>query len=748
MRTLVRLAELELQDAPSNATEQLNKILALAIDDPRGSVLVHDFASRHDLSDVSDAAYRQAASLIDQASKLPSRIMVARVAGQRGDWSEVIRILDHKVDTTRSSPDLDLLIMAFANEVPVRQRAIQFFDSLPDTVRAHRATAIGIFQMKRGDLPLAREALERALLTDPHDMTALLALFNVLQRASRATANQEFSEWLAKADLNKLKGSPTEKMSIAHILRQIGQPERALEFAYTLVHALPNAADVAMGYVGLILGGREELSLLGADQVAVGNWAKLENADGEIFEFVFELQSSSQPDVYGPNHLLVRQATGLKVGESFTARDTFGHDQSWKVVAVKNRYLHELHRIMETFNVRFPDAKGFYRLKHKEGDLTPVLAEVRRAAEQSTKFADLYADKNLPLSMLAGMVHRDVIGLAYHIIQIDRKIITCGGNFVERAEAENAITDSSKKGVVLDTYTAWFAAAIDLLPHLRKLFGKLLIARSTLDQIDLIQLEAEDTREGSLTVGYDQGQDQFIKHEWTKEQIDARVSGITKIKAAIEAQCEVSPVEKPDDLSTLGSLILEISGPHVLDPIFLAYRHNAVLLSEDLFYRKIAKQLYRTPGCWLQVALNVALKRRELQLPEYAEAIAQLALNNHDFIFLNADHLIALLKIDTTDAMVKFRAVARWLGGPTADMASHIEVAIEFCDSVWQLDLPELKVSAASGIVLENLFRRGAFPSKQTAGFLALHLSNPKARKYFAQWLVGHFYEFSPQTGQ
>jgi cellulose synthase operon protein C len=165
IRTMGRLAAVMGGAANANRHAELQEILEFARDDARATVLVSEFAYRCNQNDVADAAYQQAVSLVNVDSHRTSRAMVARVAGRRQDWATVTRLLDGYVETDKLSFELSLLLTAFANENPVRQRAVEFFNELPGSIRATAlcATAYGYMQGKRGDLAKTEESFVKAL---------------------------------------------------------------------------------------------------------------------------------------------------------------------------------------------------------------------------------------------------------------------------------------------------------------------------------------------------------------------------------------------------------------------------------------------------------------------------------------------------------------------------------------------------------------------------------------------------------
>ena len=128
--------------------------------------------------------------------------MVARAAGRREDWGTVTRLLDGYAKTDSLDTELILLLTAFANERPVRQRAVEFFKELSEPIRSTpiAATAYAYMQSKRGDLREAETWFVKAVDGDPTNLTALLGLLTVYSRQGDQRAST-----LIAARLQELK---------------------------------------------------------------------------------------------------------------------------------------------------------------------------------------------------------------------------------------------------------------------------------------------------------------------------------------------------------------------------------------------------------------------------------------------------------------------------------------------------------------------------------------------------------------
>lgn len=741
--TAGRLAAVKLSTDEKPRREALEQALAFAADDARSSALICSLASTLKQKDIADQAYRQATSLAGINSHRAARFMVARLAGQRADWGVVTRLLDGYVDTALPNLELDLLSTAFANESPVRHRALQFFHELPPDIREQGmyATAYGYLQSNRGDLREAEEWLLKATNTDPLNLTAWVGLFRVyIRQGGRSLL--EIEKLIKKIDLQNMHGAPVDRMTLAHFLRDAGFYEAAAKLGYETIRANPNDAEVALAYFGLFWSPAAGKMIPSVTIVGKDTWVLL-RSDAEQLALIIE-DGSDKPaeNLYSPAHSFVAPALGLRVDQTFTQSKPIGPPVTWRVIEIKHKYLHMLHE-MEHFNVRFPDAQGLYTVAGSDHDASFIFDEIKDAAKRARATADLYTEKHIPLAVLIGMTHGEVTGLAQYIRTLGREIVTCHGNHPERVAAER-IALNPPEGAVLDFYTVWIASALKALTPLKKVFGRLIVPRSVIDSFLVLDHDASHAMErDTISVAYHDGQ--FVKEIRTRDEVQHLKNTIEERRQEVERICEVLPVELPSNVSELAQVIAEKCGPHTLDPAFLAVRESCVLVSEDMYYRQFAESTCGVKsGIWLQAALAVACYRGIMSGADYAEVVIGLSCCRHSHIALNDLTLRDVLMADTTDGLSKFSAVADYIGTKAAEINSHISVGCAFLVSVWGLDLPDVRKAAASGIILEKLLRYR--PSDWTEVVQVLRrqfalqtYQHRCAREYLEGWLRGHF---------
>lgn len=722
-------------DDPDERRRRIAIVAEDAARDPRASIIVADFARREDMEDIADAAFDAALKQIDGDSHAADRQMVAHHANRRGDAAIVVDLLDGEVAEDHDSDELRMLARSFVNDSPIRQRALSFFARLPAAVRElpYYQHAEGLLHFNRGALTEAESALRKAAAAEP-DLDNYISLFSVLHRLDRG---DEVKLIVDGIDLATVKGTPAQKMFLAQIMRKTGEGPKALRYAYDVLKSARNDQKAVLRYFGLIMMDPDDGLIPSAETVAVDTWVRLESDRHERHAFLIE-DGRDRPadDVVSPTHPMAAAALGLRIGDEFEIPVKLGGARRWRVAEIKHKFLHALHDVMENFENRFPDAKGFYTITMEEGDIQPALEQVRRVAESNRNRADLYLKHNCPISFVVAKGERDTIRFVEYIRFLDFDIRTCLGTEPERLAARGLLDTHRHLGAVLDAYTAWTVSTMDVFDVLRSVFGTLIIPQTVIDEIKNLRDEQEAPAGRSMTMTWHNGK--YIRQEHTAEDVAARRDYIVEQLARIEASCEVRPVAAPDHPSEIAAAITRTFGSHVLDAANLAGTGH-LLLSEDMYYRQFAEAACAAKGLWLQSVFSLAHEMSAIDARRYIDLVVKLAWRRHGHLSLNVDTMFAVLRGDGENGLENFRAITNFIGTRNADLRSHIEVTTAFLNQLWrEADRFDLRCMQATSVLLERIIR---FRSTDWALVLAFLKRDSAAavRQYVDGWIAGHF---------
>jgi cellulose synthase operon protein C len=426
---------------------------------------------------------------------------------------------------------------------------------------------------------------------------------------------------------------------------------------------------------------------------------------------------------------------GKEVGAELEELGPQGQKSIWKLTSLTSKYLHVLHVLMNEFQIRYPGADGLWRLDVKEGDIKPILDMVRDRAESNRETVrDLYLDKKLPLCLVGKALGADEFWLAQYLRDSDLDLATCSGT-VPETNAGIALIESAKgTGAVLDPYTAWACADLGLLESMQIWFGTISVSQSAIDRIDNMIAQESTTRphEG---ISWQKGQ--FVRHTDSDEYAKHRHSALKAFKADLLLHCEIVPLAMPDDVAETIADAIRKFGPEPFETIYLAAERGALLISDDLYYRLLANACAKVHGAWIQAFLMAAQRRRDIELPSYAEFVSRLASYRHYLVQFDASVLIHVFESNPDPELRDFQAVCRYLGGAAADMRAHVLVLSAFLEKEWNKFPRDPRLPRTSSILLDSILRERA----DWAAWLALVwcASSGDLRNHIVAWVTGHF---------
>lgn len=675
----------------------------------RELLVVAEEARRYGFIKSSENAYKKACKSITSKSHIIDRLMLGREAYYRSDWQTVITSLNGYISIYTHSDYLEYLAVAFANELPIQLNSISFFENLPHEIASIQKfkTLKGALFYNQGDLVKAQAELVSALESDCTDLNAFITLFHTY---SRQNQEAEIEQLVSRVNQNEMIGNPVFKMQLAQLMKKYGRFSEAIEFGYRILSEYSNNQSVIPLYMGLLLFNDEKDNLIpSSNKVQKGYWIKLINQDGAQFEFIYDDNPISHIPNKDLKHPLVLASIGKSLGDTFK-QDRRGFPPIiWTISEIKHKYIHALHSNMEQFETNFPESNALIMVKLPDSDdVSSILEIIKNHAEKTQDVLGNYLGKSIPLGVLAKYISRDcdVISAAEMLHNNKINIYTNSGAIAELEVAVTLLESNNFDIVVLDTYTSWHVAVSNLFPVLIKVFNKIIVPQSVLDELQLLVQFCDGVTSGeSMSIGWRDGQyqryirsedDNRIRLAYIKQQID-------KIKQNCNIEV-VSWAEKPNELI---SNVIEIAGAHFWDSANLALQPNRLLLSEDLFYRQWAGHaLGLKNSLWIDAVLRYCYKLNLISINELTDAILHFSAWGHSHIILDTDILTSVLAMDETENLVKFQNICKYIGIKDADFPSHVLVVKRFLQLNFSTsENNKTKLKKATCLLLDQLFR-------------------------------------------
>lgn len=725
-RTLLDRARL-LQNRPSDALDQLRRLIAGAKGNGRSSILLAGTAG--DLGHFPEEieAYGNAIDAVTDETHISGRSMIADYASRRDDAEVVAAMLDGHVVTDIDNGELRMLARAFAHMEPPTRRGIEFFEELPDAIREldHYRSCEGVFHFRRGSLDLAERCFLALHSRSPNDLWPILSLFQIYNRTAKP---EDFARLIEGQSSGSVKGTADQRMGFAQALLCVDRDAEALALGYELLRANANLPEFHLQYIGLIIGTDKSPDIPQPTKVDIGCWVLVETDAGEKHQLLIERGDDRPVDnIYSPSNPLVQALFGKAVGDEYEAAGALGMIHKGRILEIKHRYLHALHDALEHFNRRFPGHPGLRRILTSGEDISEILDVVKRRGEHVEELLKTYADRSLPMAFIA-RGWRHAMAFAATVRASGGIVHVALGDLEERQAALESI--GKAEAAVLDTFTFWTAADLDALDILKLVFPRLAVPRSVLD--DLASLKPAVGGDGQGRMGYRNGQ--YFLHQELQKDIEAFERDIDSKQNALSEHCEVVPVAAPDELSNLTRVILHSFDKQVLDPLFVASERGWLLLCEELGYRKIAAQTLPVKTAWLQAVFLYAATNGLITVGRYAELIAGLARRGHSHLAMDVN---VLLLAHWSGDEGRFKAVADHIGTQHAEIYSHLRVSLEFLAKLWKQRDPSVRDQAATGRLIECLVRHRPREAVEILDLIVRIV--PATRQYVVGWAKGHF---------
>ena len=702
--------------------------------DTRALIVLASAARIHQFDDLTSVFFKAGLDAIKCGDNgYASRVSLAREAANRGEYSITADMLAGQVELDRDSSELRLLAESLVQDLPIRDRAVKFFEDLAPEIRC-----LFFFQKAEGFLHSHRGAPSEAvpLFTAVFETERCAEnLMYLIHTHYSADDRDAIDELIRSSDINTLSGAPLERLNLYQVLLDFGKSQNVLDMGYQALIDGMNDAEVVMKYIGLVLMANEHRTSGG---VASGKWVRFTSKNGDVHEVLLD-EAADRPwgQKADTSNAYYKKALGLKSGDEFTyINPTTGLSDTWIVSEVKPRWLQAFDHMSMNFSQRFPEARGFASVPMPEGDIEPVLELVRLKSEKShrtaNELANLYLFNNFPLAIIAGYMPGGSIALAEHLVSNGEGLRVCIGSNDETNEALELIKTNDHSGAVLDALTAWYAAYLGVLSVLENQLGPLVIPATDFnylqsmlnDSIGVVDKEMMSItyRDGNYYRHIITPEDHAIQREIMKSRIEA-----------IKEICDVESVVIPDNLSDVGKQFMEPPFSEAVSPAIITGQ-DRLLICDDMAMRQLARSVFDTKSVWLQVVLWSALRDGTMTLDHYSDALVKLTHNRHGFVQVSAPVLLSVFVRDKTNDLIDIQALCNYLGGENAEPTSNILVATQFINTLW-INCPtdENKVRTATQIMLRALLTKDSKKQDQYVTGLAT-LLNQQPKEYLLKW--------------
>ncbi|UWP88440.1 PIN domain-containing protein [Aliiroseovarius crassostreae] len=552
-----------------------------------------------------------------------------------------------------------------------------------------------------------------------------------------------------------LVGAVPEKRQYVSLLVFCGEIERARNYSYRLYCEHPNDHHswMALSASVLALGSSpteaKDLWLTNVEENAA---VEVIQPSGERRKYVLETDIELFPlrqENIKLDHPIARALLHLKEGDSFEWPLT-GQDGNGSIVRIKHKALDAFHFVMQRFEEQFPDADGFSSVKcdpTKDDGLEEVMDLLRQRAQYGQQKVTEYQNGSHPLAMLGVTLGIDPID-TYLGIHRDSgaavKVSSCKSE--DQANASAWLRAARKKGILLDAISVYLLRRLELTDVVENEFGQIGVTQNTIDVFTRRLHEAQtmggfddDGKRRAGSMSYKDGR--IVLSEMSEEEIKDKVRLHQADLDWLQASCELIPAVAKEDPSDEIIRVRNSPGGEFLDDLFACDGSGRVLVSEDLHLRQWGQGLFGTNGVWIQ-ALLFHLEEELLISPQkVVSASVQLLGAGEQALSINSFRLLIGAKMLISGELTEqeFQLLSSVIGQPGAEMASHIEVALEVIIGLWTIGSTLPIRHRATSIILRNLVRHQGGNSAVVMDTIQTRVKLLDIKEYMQNWRTGHF---------
>lgn len=577
-----------------------------------------------------------------------------------------------------------------------------------EKLRANGVTSSELFQTELG--VLQRYAPEKALIriddeckTKPNEkILRLHRSFLALHLGRNELVDGDPSSMPQSAEIK-----PHDALFAVLVMRATGHADQAVPYAYDVLRRNFNDIDAHRAYRAVLEPSASPLPKIpNFDAVEPGAAARIGPANETSGDRWIVIEDSESPDSARnellPGSALAQQLRGKKVGELL---ELPGRNQV-VVKQIVNKYVYRWNDCLEQWAFRFSDNLEVIAIRAADQtgrpDFTRVLAMLKEHSEDVQRVHTLYSSSPVPIHAVAAVTRRnDIEALADLAGDENILIRCCDGSGPEREDGARALASCS--GVVIDTIALGTLMLLDQEVILESVSANVIVARSTLAQVEEMLRRAEIQPSASL--GFTPGAAKPTWLEYTPEANQKRIDALRSSMVRIKSHCDVRDSTRraylePEKRKTIEQLF----GQAGADSVLLAMDTGSLLWTDDLILAACAKIEYGIRRIWTQLLLQERATQGTLDGDIYFTSTAKMAGWGYFFTSINAFSTIRAGELaDWNLNGWPLKQTLQYLAMDAVSIRDAMVLTKDLILAVYKQDfLPERRTSIVIGI-LEHL---------------------------------------------
>lgn len=535
------------------------------------------------------------------------------------------------------------------------------------------------------DLPQLAELARKYLEENPSDLrvkTKLAQISFLLEdfAATDEIINEDF-------DVNNL---PLDVgITISNLLAIRNDSRKSFNLMYELRRKYFDRAEVHSFYQSrFFLRTDKKSDWLHSESVSLDTAVCVEGADGRQKWFVIEERKNGDlaRNEYHIDHPLIKEMLGKHVGDEVPLKPAEQNTEIGVIVEIKSKYVYASHETAEIYESAFPERKDFRSIhvgepepSEKPGVHPKIREMIADNSSHSREGLSLYTEQPFTIGMIGKFLGLEGLEIWNRLLsQTDVSVFTSSGDLNVLNETTSLLTENSPPRLVADITSLQLMYQLNVGDEIISCFGKIIVAPTTMISLSNIIQE----KERNLDTGYFsiiEVDGQLYKNEVTPEQIKHIVEYFTGFRSWLKLNTEESPYMSGFDVSREEKKdFREIFLPEFYDSIMTVKTDEYLFFTEDERLRQFAQVQFGVRGIWMQPMLAALKKKNAIAHEKYYDALVKLITSSLHFINLDGRSLLEVARTLDWTVNEHFKRATDRLGGPTAEVASSLAVAVNF----------------------------------------------------------------------
>lgn len=412
---------------------------------------------------------------------------------------------------------------------------------------------------------------------------------------------------------------------------------------------------------------------------------KIKNSNGN--EETFRIEPDDYADITNniitSKHKIALNTMGKKVGDKFIiSENQFDSPETGEITFIIDKRISALNEIHEKYKIWFPEQNDMSTIKIDVNNPESIKETLSNVLDKKKDFATIYTETVTPIGTYASALNKSPIEIFGILLSNTNISVRVTDETIQEMIKANGLLSEQKQAVIFDITILLILNNLQVLNKITRKNHNFIILQSTLDLINehITELNS-NTRDESITVG--KIDDELVTDIRTREDIDKAIEFYSNIKKWITTECTISPCEsalklnREDYINACKGLTSSYA-----DIMYLAEEKNAIVVSDDLIFRKVLKSK-KINTAWSQVFLHNLYSMNHISTELYNEAIVQLCLYSYENTSINSEIILTAIRLDDWKQSTYFNAVLKYLSTPLCDKERAIDVAVDFFKMYW-----------------------------------------------------------------